>query len=357
MTTLTLHNLTLRYPRQATATLADLSLAVATGELLVLLGASGSGKSTLLRLIAGLLEPTAGDIRFDGQSVVGLPAHRREAVLMFQKAYLFPFLSVADNIRFGLRVRGVAREQQRIAVQQMLALVELEGLERRFPAQLSGGQQQRVALARALVTQPRVLLLDEPFSSLDTSVRRSLQAAVRRIQRETGVTTVLVTHDLEEALSMADRVALLLDGRITAYGTPQQIYTRPPTLAAARFLGITTFLAGTLHGCQLTTATGVWVLGAASACAPAEPPRPAVVAIRPEQITLHATRPADLPNCVLGQVQEQSYRGDVIEYLLKVAGMPEAVRVRRPTSDAPDPIGTEVWLHLPPAALWEVRAG
>lgn len=149
-------------------------------------------------------------------------------------------------------------------------------------------------------------MLDEPFSSLDTSVRRSLQAAVRRIQRETGVTTVLVTHDLEEALSMADRVALLLDGQIVALGTPQQVYTRPSTLAAARFLGVTTFVAGTLHGCQLTTAAGVWVLDPASDSMPATQPRSVTVAIRPEQITLHATRPADLPNCVLGTCKSRA---------------------------------------------------
>lgn len=351
MTRIEINDVSLHYPRQPQPTLAHLSLRVADGELLALLGPSGSGKSTLLRLIAGLLEPTSGDIRFDGHSQRGVPAQQREAVLMFQKAYLFPFLNVADNIRFGLRVRGVPRPAQQAAVQRMLALVELAGTERRYPAQLSGGQQQRIALARALVTQPRVLLLDEPFSSLDTAVRRTLQEAVRRIQRDTGVTTLLVTHDLDEALMMADRVAVLLDGQIAALGTPREVYSRPPTHAAARFVGVSTFLAGTLHGTRLDTPAGN--LHVALPDPPAHP-RPALFAVRPEQMQIQPTAIADRQNCLPATVQECIYRGDTTEYVLAVRGLPEGVRVRCPATDHPHAAGTAVWLHIPPAALWEV---
>ncbi len=354
MTQIELANLSLHYPRQPAPTLADLSLTVADGELLALLGPSGSGKSTLLRMIAGLLEPTSGDIRFDGHSQRGVPAQQREAVLMFQKAYLFPFLNVADNIRFGLQVRGMPRPAQQAAVQRMLALVELAGTERRYPAQLSGGQQQRIALARALVTQPRVLLLDEPFSSLDPAVRHTLQAAVRRIQRNTGVTTLLVTHDLDEALMMADRVAVLLDGRIAALGTPREVYSRPPTRAAARFVGVRTFLTGTLHGTRLATPAGSLHV------APPDPPaapRLATYAVRPEQMQIVATSGNDSDgshNSLPATVQESIYRGDTTDYLLAVRGLPELVRVRCPATDHPHANGAAVWLHIPPDALWEV---
>lgn len=216
MTRIDVNNLTKHYPRQPAPAICDVSMTVEPGELLALLGPSGSGKSTILKLISGIEQPDQGDICLDGHSILHVSANRRGALMMFQKAYLFPFMSVSDNIAFGLKVKRVGRKTIQIKVAHMLELVELPGIERKYPHQLSGGEQQRVALARALITQPRVLLLDEPLSSLDTAVRLTLQEAIRRIQRDLGITAVLVTHDLSEAIAMSDRTALLLGGTVAA---------------------------------------------------------------------------------------------------------------------------------------------
>ena len=219
------------------AVLSDLSLRVAGGELLALLGPSGCGKTTALKVVAGLLAPAGGDVRFDGESVLALPAERRGAVMVFQKPLLFPYLTVAENVGFGLKMRGLARGEAARRVAEALRLVQLEGYERRRPKELSGGQEQRVALARALVTEPRVLLLDEPFSALDETLRAEMRALVRALQRRLRITTLFVTHDQAEAASLADRVALLLDGKLEQVGPPRDFFTAPGTLRAARFFG------------------------------------------------------------------------------------------------------------------------
>jgi putative spermidine/putrescine transport system ATP-binding protein len=338
-----LSNVTKTYPRQALPAAAAVSLRVAPGTLMALLGPSGSGKSTLLKLIAGVEMPDQGEIMLDGQSVLGVPAHRRGAVLMFQKAYLFPFLSVAENIAFGLKVQGASRATQQAAVQRMLELVELPGIERKRPAQLSGGEQQRVALARALVIQPRVLLLDEPFSSLDPSVRQTLQEAVRRIQSELGITTLLVTHDRSEALAMADQVALLDRGELLACATPQRLFARPPTRRAARLMGITTFLRGELAGGQLHTDLGILTV-----CAEGVRQGQATYAIRPEQLRLcDAPRPDALPARILSQ----TFRGEQHEYHVQVGEATIRVRAFQPF-DAP--VGTQVFIQFPPEQLFAV---
>jgi ABC-type Fe3+/spermidine/putrescine transport system ATPase subunit len=306
------------YPRQAAPAVAGISLTVAPGMLMALLGASGSGKSTVLKLIAGVEHPDAGDVRLNGQSVLALPAHHRGAVLMFQKAYLFPFLSVAENIGFGLKLQRASRAVIAEQVRQMLALVELPGIEHKHPAQLSGGEQQRVALARALITRPRVLLLDEPFSSLDAHVRQTLQEAVRRIQREMGITTLLVTHDRGEALAMADQVALIDHGSLLACDTPQRLFRRPPTCQAARLMGITTFLSGTLRAGMLSTPEGdLYVAGAETTAGTV------TYAIRPEHMRVCATPcPNSLPACLV----DHTFRGEQYEYQLQVGG--QLIRVR-----------------------------
>lgn len=331
------------YPRQALPAAAAVSLSVASGTLMALLGPSGSGKSTLLKLIAGVEEPDRGAITFDGQSVLSVPAHQRGAVLMFQKAYLFPFLSVAENIAFGLKIQGANRATQQAEVRRMLDLVELPGIERKRPAQLSGGEQQRVALARALVIQPRVLLLDEPFSSLDPTVRQTLQAAVRRIQRELGITTLLVTHDRSEALAMADQVALLDRGELLACAPPHHLFVRPPTCRAARLMGITTFLRGDLIGGYLHTNLGVLTV-----CAEGEPTGQTTYAIRPEQLRLgHAPGPNALP----AQILSQTFRGEQYEYYVQVGDATIRVWAFQPFEA---PIGASVFLQFPPEQLFPV---
>lgn len=345
MTHVEIENLTRHYPRQLVPAISGVGLTVQPGEVLALLGPSGSGKSTILKLIAGIETPDQGDIRFDGQSILRIPANRRGATLMFQKAYLFPFMHVADNIAFGLKVKGASRKTIRAEVARMLELVELPGIERKYPHQLSGGEQQRVALARALVTQPRVLMLDEPLSSLDTTVRQTLQAAIRRIQRETGVTMLLVTHDLSEAVAMSDHTVLLLGGRVAACAPPRVLFQRPPTRAAAQFVGVSTFLEGRLAQHCLSTHLGTFLVEAF-----AEQSRPATFAIRPEHLRLLGT--PDL-NTVPGVVTDWLYRGEFTEYQVAVNG--SLVRVRDYQAQGGYAGGTTVYVQFPPAHLFELE--
>ncbi len=331
------------YPGLARPALSDVSLRAPAGELLAVLGPSGSGKSTLLKIIAGIESADAGTVRLGGQDVGPVPAHRRGAVLMFQRAHLFPYLSVAANVAFGLRVRGVPKRVARSRAEELLALVGLAGTGRRRPTQLSGGEQQRVALARALVTEPRVLLLDEPLSSLDAAVRVTLQEAVRRIQRELGVTTVLVTHDRSEAMAMADRVAIVDDGRLLTEGTPQQVFERPPTRRAAELVGIEAFLSAEAldAGPQCSpTVLPDQAVDRRPAAAPKSPDGKATVyAIRPEHIQLTCTAG---PGTLAGKVIERTYRGEYTEVSVET----RAGRLRARTRTAPE-LGTNVHVLLP----------
>ena len=216
----------------------DVNLIVGDGEFLCILGPSGCGKSTTLRMIGGFEEPTAGDVRIDGVSVVDLPPNRRPTAMVFQKYTLWPHMRVYDNIAFGLRLRHMPKAQIDREVRSSLELVGLAGYDRRYPAQLSGGEQQRVALARALVLQPKILLLDEPFSNLDALLRVRLREELHAIQRRVKITTIFVTHDQEEALSLADRIAVMNAGRLEQLDKPSQIYAYPKTLFVADFIGV-----------------------------------------------------------------------------------------------------------------------
>ncbi|ALM82261.1 hypothetical protein ASB57_04165 [Bordetella sp. N] len=222
--------------------LDDITLEARPGEILSLLGASGGGKTTCLRLIAGFLRGDTGSVRFDDQDVRALPVHKRDVGVVFQSYALFPHLDVARNIAFGLRYRRLQKADIAARVKQALALVRLEGMESRMPAQLSGGQRQRVALARAIAIGPKVLLLDEPLAALDANLRAELQKEIRRVQRESGITTIIVTHDQNEAMAVSDRIAILHNGRVAQYGTPQDLYQRPANAHIARFLGVANLL-------------------------------------------------------------------------------------------------------------------
>ncbi len=268
---------------------ADVTADLAAGSLTALLGPSGCGKSTTLAMIAGLLEPDAGQIMFGGRSVLDQPAQRRPVGLVFQRPLLFPHLDVAHNVGFGLRMRGIDRRTTRRQVAQMLEKVQLGDLSRRRVGELSGGQEQRVALARALILQPRVLLLDEPFSQLDPVLRGQMRELVRDLHAQSGVTTVFVTHDQGEAVQMADSIALMLSGRLAGHGEPSTFYSAPPSLAAARFFAVTNEFPGSAAG-------GVFrATGAPLICATDLPDGPAVLVLRPERISLadaHAAWPA-----------------------------------------------------------------
>ena len=231
-----LEGVTFRYPG-TNAGVFDLTMTIAPGELVVCLGPSGCGKTTLLRLVAGFLKPDAGAIRLNGSDVSSLPARARECGVVFQAYALFPHMRVWENVAYPLRVRDIALDERRRLAEQMLELVGLQGLAERLPAQLSGGQQQRVALARALVFKPRALLLDEPLSALDAATRSTMRDEVRRIQRAQNIATLLITHDQDEALSLADRLILLREGRLVQVGSPQEIYDRPADAFVAGFVG------------------------------------------------------------------------------------------------------------------------
>ncbi|MET9904368.1 ABC transporter ATP-binding protein [Streptomyces sp. NPDC006446] len=231
-----------------TVALDGLNLTVRPGELLALLGPSGCGKTTALRMLAGFEQPDSGEVLVDGEDITRVPAHRRDAGMVFQSYSLFPHLSALDNVAFGLRMRKVRSAERRSRAAELLDLVGLGDKSERFPHQLSGGQQQRVALARALALRPRVLLLDEPLSALDAKVRLSLREEIRRLQLELGITTLFVTHDQEEALSMADRVAVMRAGRLEQCASPAELYGRPATAFVAEFVGTMSRIPGSLDG-------------------------------------------------------------------------------------------------------------
>ena len=306
--------------RFGTVTAVDgVNLEIAEGEFFALLGPSGCGKTTLMRLLAGFAEPDTGRILLNGQDIVGLPPHRRPSSMMFQTYALFPHLNVEKNIGFGLKQQGWAKDRAAARVEQMLRLVRLEGLNLRRPDQLSGGQKQRVGLARALALQPKILLLDEPLAALDRKLREETRIELKAIQRTLGVTFMIVTHDRDEAMVVADRIAVMNEGRIAQFGAPREVYEQPASRFVAEFLG----------EANLFPEGAGWRL------------------VRPEKMTLS---PTATPNGMAGVVMEIAYFGDHTRYVVKQPhgrpllvsrvnlGPPSSLAVRNPVwvSFAPD---------------------
>lgn len=234
---LSLLNIVQRYPGTSASAVDGISLNIRAGELIALLGPSGCGKTTLLRIIAGFVEQTHGVVKVGGREIDNLPANARQVGVVFQNYALFPHMSTLENVCYGLACRGMSRQDQQSRAGEMLELVQMSHLAERLPRELSGGQQQRVALARALAVNPRILLLDEPFAALDKSLRLDMQIEVKRIQRMAGITCIMVTHDQEEALSMADRVAVIHQGKLEQFASPEQIYDAPESLFVNQFVG------------------------------------------------------------------------------------------------------------------------
>lgn len=298
-----------RHPKAASPAVDGVDLTLTGGSLTTLVGPSGCGKSSLLALIAGLASPSSGTIAIDGQSVLRLPPEARGAVLMEQEPLLFPHMTVAGNVGFGLRMRGVAAADLERRVAAMLALVRLAGFGGRRPHELSGGQAQRVALARALVTEPAVLLLDEPFAALDPELREEMRDLVLTLQRRTGTTMLLVTHDRTEAVALGDRMAVMLAGRVVQTGRPAEVFDQPCSSAVAQFLGFSNVLTGEVRGWRFETPDGDVAIEQAALDGPAR------ALFRPEAATIALDETAGLR----GEVQAVSYRGTTSSVTIRLA--------------------------------------
>ncbi|MCZ2496556.1 ATP-binding cassette domain-containing protein [Xylophilus sp. Kf1] len=279
----------------------SVSLDIPAGQLVALLGPSGCGKTTLLRIVAGLLRQSGGHVRIGGERVDDLPTNERGAGIVFQNYALFPHMTVQANVAYGLRAQGVAAADARRTALAMLEMVRMQAYAARYPRELSGGQQQRVALARTLAVRPRVLLLDEPFAALDKNLRLDMQIEIKRIQRELGITTLLVTHDQDEAMSMADRIAVMNAGRVEQFDPPETLYDRPSTLFVATFIGTANLIGGQLPAsgtgpCEIACEGGGRL--ALDRAAPCSRAGRVMVAARPEHLSLAAPSPAALPATV-----------------------------------------------------------
>jgi putative spermidine/putrescine transport system ATP-binding protein len=334
----------------------DLNLTINAGEFVTLLGPSGSGKTTTLMMLAGFVEPSAGDILIDGRSVVDLPPHRRDIGVVFQNYALFPHMSVFDNVAFPLRMRHVGRPTMRQRVQEALDMVQLGDLGQRRINQLSGGQQQRVALARALVFQPPLLLMDEPLGALDRKLREQMQIEIKRIQHALGVTVVYVTHDQDEALMLSDRIAVMNTGTIHQVGTPDEIYEQPATAFVAEFVGESNFLDGLVEavaagGVTVRLPGGVCVHGPAM---PVEKGQRLKVMIRPEVLRLRTDLRSDADNAVDGVVEEVVYLGQAIGYTVRIGELVLTAREPRLPGMAIFSRGARVTVTWPRAATFWV---
>ena len=328
MAQLTIEKLTKRF---GTSIAVDaLDLAVSEGELVALLGPSGCGKTTTLRMVAGFLPPTSGRVLFDREDVTDLPAYKRATGMVFQSYALFPHMSAAENVGFGLEMRGLNAAERRAKVEEALKLVRLSHLAERLPRQLSGGQQQRVALARALVINPRIFLLDEPLSNLDAKLRAEVRLEIRSLQQRLGLTTLMVTHDREEALTMADRLVVMESGRVRQIGTPQELYDTPRDAFVADFVGRCNILAGRRENeREFRTSTGLLL---PVDLASGEREDADAFALRPERIMLVTGSPGD----VQGRLQAVTYMGAQTEYVVAIGA--ETLVVVRPTPDAGEPL-------------------
>src|SRR5262245_16148246 len=323
----------------------NVSIEVLPGEFLSLLGPSGCGKTTTLRILAGFEQPDEGFIRISGDYVQGVPAYRRDVNTVFQHYALFPHMTAAENVAYGLRQKRISKAEINRRVGEALEMVKMTKLAKRKPRQMSGGQQQRVAVARALVNKPSVLLLDEPLGALDRKLRQEMQIELKLLQSQLGITFVFVTHDQEEALSMSDRIAVMLDGRVEQLNDPDAIYEHPASAFVAGFIGQNNFLEGVVTGSGQLAADGV-TFAAEQTSPGAVQGQPGLAAVRPETISITTVEPTVAPNQIAGDLAGISHLGDVIQYVV-IAGTRD-VLVRVPRHNAPRlNTGDRVWCTWP----------
>jgi iron(III) transport system ATP-binding protein len=340
MTLVHLDHITKRFG--ATTALDEIDLKINAGELFFLLGPSGCGKSTLLRLIAGLHEPTSGRVFFNDRDVTSLGTEKRNAVMCFQSYALWPHMSVRENVAFGLGVRGMDRAAQERRVGEVLNLVQMENQADRKPNQLSGGQQQRVALARALAVNPECLLLDEPLSNLDAKLRQEMRSEIRRICKTGGFTTIYVTHDQKEALSVADRIAVLKDGKLIQVGTPGELYHQPRTRFVADFIGQTNLLPGRVierrdNSVRVETPAGSFIARSSNGV-----PEHVTLSIRPEQMQIVRNgSSSNAENRITGAALSTTFLGEASEHVLRVNDQTLKVISAPPMFDVPDELTVE----------------
>jgi ABC-type Fe3+/spermidine/putrescine transport system ATPase subunit len=343
-----------RFGDRAEAVIRGLSITVAEGQMLVLLGPSGCGKTTALQLVAGLLHPDDGSILVDGKAVAGpgwgLPPERRNLGMVFQSYAVWPHKTVFENVAYGLELRSMPREEIRLKVQKTLDLVHLGELGARYPSEISGGQQQRVALARAIVVEPSLLLLDEPLSNLDATLREQMRIELKLLQRKLGLASIYVTHDQAEAMVLADHLVVMRDGIIEQQGPAETVFRRPRSGFIARFLGVTNLLKGRViemipNGARVE----IGALGTLSAFLADDvrthltPGDAACVSIRPLELTLSASRPASATNAFEGQITERLFLGDLTEYFVQSADIRWRVHVASSARFAP---GDTAWISF-----------
>ena len=343
MTHVSIKNLTKIYPGSTIPSLDNLSLEIESGSLTALLGPSGCGKTTTMKMIAGLLDQTEGDVTFDNISILKEKPENRGVVMVFQNHLLFPYMNVQDNIGFGLKMRNVDKDQIYKRVLEMLDLVKLPNMENRMPKELSGGQQQRVALARALIVQPKVLLLDEPLSNLDAHLRFEMRDLIRNLQQSMGITTIFVTHDQEEAVVLADQVALILDGRLKQYDKPDVFYKRPIDVLTAQFFGGQNFIKGTSKNNLFNSNIGEFTLP--QNCLKGS----GILTFRPENVQI-GKAPKNL-NTIKAKIIDKIFLGT--QTRLKLSINDEVIQViANPNEVEETDTGIEIDINVPPSSLW-----
>jgi ABC-type Fe3+/spermidine/putrescine transport system ATPase subunit len=342
---------------------SGVSLEIRDGELFTLLGPSGCGKTTLLRLVGGFHKPDQGEVYFGGRAVSAIPPYGRNIGMVFQNYALWPHMTIFQNVSYGLKLKKLPRPEISEKVLRGLELVNLQGLERRYPGQLSGGQQQRVALARALVLNPDVLLLDEPLSNLDAKVRIQVRAEIRKLQRALGITTIYVTHDQEEALTLSDRIAVVDHGKLQQLGSPRELYERPVTPFVADFIGINNLIPGKVrekgNGAErvvVQTEVGVLNCTGGGSLAAGDP---CVVSVRPETAAISPC-PSAPPeaNLIPGAVSFASYIGNTVRYDVEIgSGLVFKVDIQNPWHHRPFEVNERVFVHFPVEITLAIPAG